>query len=215
MINQASPKLRIVCSWYSSGNRQFGNDRLSSTAQKFAVREIVDPESERDNTLPSVEVFSEHMKKLRIRKDDIIVCYDMNGFSSVARTAWMLRYFGATHVRIMDGGLEKWKKEGRALHSGSYVPGDGLPEGEIADYAYSIVDPGFAVKIHQMHEIAKGLYNGSKDVQVVDLRPAARFNGLVDEPEGLRRGHITGAINIPVAMFSNPETWQLLPKPQL
>lgn len=71
--------------------------------------EIIDPTSLRGNTMPSLEIFVEHMKKLRVRKDDIIICYDFNGFNSVARTAWMLRYFGASDVRIMDGGLKKWR----------------------------------------------------------------------------------------------------------
>ena len=37
-----------------------------------------------------------------------------------------------------------------------------------------------------------------KTAQIIDARPAARFNAEVDEPRpGLRRGHIPGALNVP------------------
>ena len=33
----------------------------------------------------------------------------------------MLKYFGATNVRILDGGLKKWKAEGRPVVGGDQV----------------------------------------------------------------------------------------------
>ena len=39
----------------------------------------------------------------------------------------MMRFFGAKDVRIMNGGMQKWIKEGRAVYSGSYKDGEGLP----------------------------------------------------------------------------------------
>ena len=32
---------------------------------------------------------------------------------SVARAAWMFKYFGAKNVRILEGGFKKWNAEGR------------------------------------------------------------------------------------------------------
>ena len=37
---------------------------------------------------------------------------------SVARVAWMLKYFGATNVRILNGGLAKWEAESNLVASG-------------------------------------------------------------------------------------------------
>jgi thiosulfate/3-mercaptopyruvate sulfurtransferase len=40
-------------------------------------------------------------------------------------------------------------------------------------------------------------------VQVLDARPFARFAGQVDEPRpGMKRGHIPGAVNIPLDSIS-------------
>jgi len=47
-----------------------------------------------------------------------IVCYDNQGLFSVARAAWMFRYFGADNVRILNGGLKKWLAEGNPTLSG-------------------------------------------------------------------------------------------------
>ena len=58
------------------------------------------------------------MRNLQIRKSHQIVCYDVQGMFSVARVAWMLRYFGATNVRILNGGMKKWEAEGRGIASG-------------------------------------------------------------------------------------------------
>jgi thiosulfate/3-mercaptopyruvate sulfurtransferase len=55
------------------------------------------------------------MKKLRVRRTDIIICYDNLGIFSSARAAWMMRYFGAESVRVLNGGFKKWQKEGRPV----------------------------------------------------------------------------------------------------
>lgn len=72
-----------------------------------------------------------------LRRDDTIVCYDDAGLYSSPRVAWTLRYFGGLNVRVLNGGLKKWMKEGRELISGQ-------PEEECTneggDYDYSIVN---------------------------------------------------------------------------
>jgi thiosulfate/3-mercaptopyruvate sulfurtransferase len=59
------------------------------------------------------------MKKLGIQKSVPIVCYDNLGMFSVARAAWMMRYFGAENVRILNGGMKKWKAEGNPTWAGN------------------------------------------------------------------------------------------------
>ena len=63
------------------------------------------------------------MKKKHIRRTDDIILYDNNGFFSVCRVALMFRYFGAKRVRIINGGLKKWKLEGKPLFEGLEAPG--------------------------------------------------------------------------------------------
>tara|TARA_B110000285_G_C14961782_1_gene532055 strand:- start:604 stop:780 length:177 start_codon:yes stop_codon:yes gene_type:complete len=58
--------------------------------------------------MPSLEIFAENMQKLDISKNATIVVYDNMGIFTVARAAWMMKYFGATNVKILNGGMKKW-----------------------------------------------------------------------------------------------------------
>ena len=99
------------------------------------------------------------MEGLRIRKTDNIICYDVVGMFSVARCAAMFTYFGAENVRIMNGGLKKWLKEGRPVYTGSYVPGEGLEAD--GDYSYTTNDPDKFIKdVTKIHQIAGSIVRG-------------------------------------------------------
>lgn len=63
--------------------------------------------------------FIERMRSMNLRRDDTIVVYDNFGIYSAPRMAWTLRYFGATNVKVLNGGLKKWVKERRATESGT------------------------------------------------------------------------------------------------
>ena len=58
------------------------------------------------------------MKELGVRKNDDIVAYDNTGIFSAPRAAWTLRFFGASNVRVLDGGFLKWKEEGLETETG-------------------------------------------------------------------------------------------------
>ena len=111
------------------------------------------------------------MKKLRIRHDDMIVCYDAANMTAAARAAFSFRHFGARYVRIIDGGLKKWLTEQKPIYSGSYSPGQGLPDDE-NDLGYKILDEERVISdIKQIHNIAYYLFNKATDWQVIDTRP--------------------------------------------
>jgi thiosulfate/3-mercaptopyruvate sulfurtransferase len=88
-------------------------ERITADTVHFDIDSVVDPQSNLPHTMPSLEVFEEHMKLLNIASDRPIICYDNIGIFSSPRVAWMLRYFGATDVRILNGGFKKWKAEKR------------------------------------------------------------------------------------------------------
>jgi thiosulfate/3-mercaptopyruvate sulfurtransferase len=71
--------------------------------------------------IPSADYFSQQMKALGVRKDDEIVVYDSNLDSGVLfapRAFFLLKYFGATNVKMLNGGLKKWKLEKLPVFSG-------------------------------------------------------------------------------------------------
>ena len=143
------------------------------------------------------------MKLLRIPTNKPIICYDNVGIFSSPRVAWMLKYFGATNVRILNGGFKKWKAEGRnTVKSPPRAPmsssRDGAEWTNEGTYDFIVNEPNLAITdINQVHRTAYYLSNKATNMQIIDARAPPRFNGEVDEPrKGVRSGSITGSKNV-------------------
>jgi thiosulfate/3-mercaptopyruvate sulfurtransferase len=151
----------------------------------FDIDAIADHSTNLPHMLPGATQFSQEVSKLGIGKDDTIVVYDGIGLGGAPRVWWTFRIFGAKNVFILDGGLPKWKAEGRPVEAGA---GDRVSrkfEGELNTRVVAGVS-----------DVQNALMNNT--AQVVDARPANRFHGEAPEPRpGLRPGHMPGALNVP------------------
>jgi thiosulfate/3-mercaptopyruvate sulfurtransferase len=134
-----------------------------------------------------------------------LVVYDALGLFAAARVWWTLRAFGVSDVKILEGGLPKWIREGRPLEEG---------ETERQPRHFSArLDHSF---VASLDDVRNALTSGS--AQVVDARPAERFRGEAAEPRpGLKCGHMPGALNLPFvevidhgALKSGPALAQVL-----
>jgi thiosulfate/3-mercaptopyruvate sulfurtransferase len=136
--------------------------------------------------LPGTTQFDKDVGALGIGKDDTIVVYDSAGLGGAPRVWWTFRIFGASKVYILDGGLPKWKAEGRQLEQGATQRTPRKFESELNTRVVASVD-----------DVQMALTD--KSAQVVDARPANRFSGEAPEPrQGIRSGHMPGAKNVPV-----------------
>jgi thiosulfate/3-mercaptopyruvate sulfurtransferase len=152
----------------------------------FDIDAIADHSTDLPHMLPGATQFSQDVGSLGIGKDDTIVVYDGVGLGGAPRVWWTLRVFGATKVFILDGGLPKWKAEGRPVEAGEVRHTPRKFAAELDTAAVAMVS-----------DIQLALLN--KSAQVVDARPAARFRGEAPEPRpGIRGGHMPGAFNVPV-----------------
>jgi thiosulfate/3-mercaptopyruvate sulfurtransferase len=151
----------------------------------FDIDAIADHTTSLPHMLPSAEEFSRAAGALGIGKDDTVVVYDGAGLGGAPRVWWTLRVFGATKVFILDGGLPKWTAEGRPLERG---------EGKRAPRSFPAALN--RAQVAGVAEVMRALTE--KSAQVVDARPANRFNGEAPEPRaGVRSGHMPGALNVP------------------
>lgn len=157
--------------------------------------------SDRDNPLPHMfppdHVFASRMQSLGLGDGNRFVVYDNSPLHSSARAWWMLKSFGAHYVAILDGGLQKWRSEGKPLESGRHPHRHG--------HFTASLDPGAVVDKEYVRSLL-----GSSDHEIVDARPANRFAGGEPEPRpGLEAGHIPGSKNLPQsALFNADNSWK-------
>src|SRR5262245_627934 len=160
----------------------------------FDIDDISDKSSALPHMLPSAELFASRMKKMGIGDGMQVVAYDSEGLYSAARVWWMFRAMGHQDVRVLNGGLKRWKAEGRPLE-------DGEPRRRSERHFTARLN---AELVRDVADV-KGLI-GSKATQIIDARAAARFEGKVPEPRaGLRSGHIPGSRNVPFGSLLNAD----------
>ena len=154
-------------------------------AVRFDIDEVADKSVDLPHMLPPPEEFAAAAGRLGIRDTDTIIAYDGHGMFSSPRVWFTFRLFGADNVFILEGGLPKWKAEGRPLEA-SHIRRPAAP---------------FTARLRgdfvaSLEEVRQALASGS--AQVVDARSAERFRGEAPEPRaGLRCGHMPGALNVP------------------
>ncbi len=83
----------------------------------FDIDAVADHSTDLPHMLPGATQFSKEVGALGIGRDDTIVVYDGAGLGGAPRVWWTFRIFGAKNVYILDGGLPKWKAEGRPTES--------------------------------------------------------------------------------------------------
>ena len=147
--------------------------------------------------LPAAEKFASRMQSLGLGDGSRIVLYDDSDVKTAARAWWMLRLFGAHQIAILDGGLAKWKSEGREVKAGK----------ETLRHRHFTVWKD-ASHIRTKDQMLANL--DSKAEQVVDARGAGRFEGREAEPRlGVNPGHIPGSKNLPMSgLFNADGTWK-------
>ena len=163
----------------------------------FDIDDVAEPGTSLPHMIPSPARFAEKMAERGIGNGDKVVVYDANGLSSAGRAWWMLRLFGHDNVALLDGGLPKWKAEGRALETA----------------APAIPERRFTARLDLVLVRYKANFLGNNTPRghpLVHARAAGRFDGSAEETwPGRRRGHIPGSRNLPFDQVTDPKTRQL------
>jgi len=185
------PGLRVVDgSWYLPTSGRDAAAEYAAAHIPGAVFFDLDGTSDRASSLPhmlpSADDFARQMTELGLDDGDDLVIYDGSGANlSAPRVWWTFRVFGHARVAVLDGGIGKWRHEGRTLEQGTVI----LPRGRFS----ARLAPG---AVRDLNAVRRNLANPTE--QVVDMRPAGRFAGTDPEPRpGLRGGHIPGSLNLP------------------
>lgn len=184
------PDLRILdASWYmpDSGRDPEGEYMAAHIpgARFFDIDEISDQRSSLPHMAPPPEKFISRMRAMGVGDGHQVVIYDGSGLFSAPRVWWTFRLMGKTDVAVLDGGLPKWRAEGRPIEDMPPV---------LRDRHITVQRQASLVK--DVTQVAHSSKLG--DAEIVDARSAARFKGEAPEPRpGLRSGHIPGSKNLP------------------
>jgi thiosulfate/3-mercaptopyruvate sulfurtransferase len=144
-----------------------------------------------------------------INSDTTIVFYGDKNNWWATYAFWVLRLFGVTSMKVMDGGRARWEDEGRQLVTevSKYSPGN-ITLGKRDD-----------ARIRAFRSDVESHIRATKPL--VDVRSPEEFRGermhMPDYPnEGaLRGGHIPGARNIPWGRAVDPDAHTFRPVDEL
>jgi thiosulfate/3-mercaptopyruvate sulfurtransferase len=155
-------------------------------ARFFDIDQIADPETDLPHMVPTPGRFAKLMGQLGVSNAARVVFYDQKGLASAARGWWLMALFGHDNAAVLDGGLPKWLKEGRAVQTGEPTPP-----------APGVFRPDYrAGMLRGVGDMLRNVLTGAE--LVVDARAAGRFSGAVPEPRaGMRSGHIPGSLSLP------------------
>jgi thiosulfate/3-mercaptopyruvate sulfurtransferase len=192
----ADPQVRVLDSSYKQPGvmptaRQDYDSGHIPGAVFFDIDDVAQPGTSLPHMIPSAERFAAKMAERGIGDGDHVIVYDAVGLSSAGRAWWMLRLFGHDNVALLDGGLPKWKAEGRPLETAApAIP----PRRFTAHFNPALVRDREAIRANV----------AARREQVVDARSAGRFDGSAEETwPGRRRGHIPGSRNLPFDLVTD------------
>jgi len=121
------PNLGVIdASWHLPNTARIGAAefrlRHIPGAVFFDIDTIADHDQGLPHMLPKPETLAKAMTALGLGDRMRFVVYDALGLYAAARVWWMLRAYRVEDVRILDGGLPRWIKEGRPLETGDAHP---------------------------------------------------------------------------------------------
>lgn len=154
-------------------------------ARFFDLARLVDDTSDVPQALPRPEQLAMELARCGAGPNSRIVFYDDSAVKTAARAWFLCRAHGLSNVAILDGGLAKWKAEGRPLESG----GANVARAQ----SFSLPAP---TRIRFKADMLANIDRCAE--QVLDARDAGRFTGTtVDAVHGQPSGHIPGSSNLP------------------
>src|SRR5262245_55430193 len=161
----ADPDLRVFdCTTYldpdpvtvyavRSGRAEWEKGHVPGADHLDLQGELSDTSSPLRFTMPPADQFAAAMSRHGVGDGTRVVLYSVGSVMWAARIWWMLRAFGFDTVAVLNGGLDKWRAEGRPLstepprHAPARFVARPRPEmiATKADVAAAIADPRASV----------------------------------------------------------------------
>ena len=166
-----------------SGQERWSRGHLPGSAHLDLLTDLADQTTELRFMMPPAEQFTSVMESVGVGEGTRVVLYDSDKNKWATRAWWMLRTLGFDEAGVLDGGLRRWKAEGR------FVTTDPTPDHPAAAFA-TYPRPGVFV---DKHAVLAAIDDDA--VVIVNALTPAQHNG--ETKDYARRGHIPTSVNVP------------------
>ncbi|MBA3907225.1 MAG: sulfurtransferase [Pseudonocardiales bacterium] len=182
----ADPDLVVVDCRFAGGreaSRQTYRDgHIAGAAHVYWLDELCAADTRVTSLLPDPARAADGLGRLGIGPDAQVVGYADNANLYAARLWHVLREVGHRWVRLLDGGIDAWRDEGRELVTGDRA---------VAPVTYPLPEPQHTtIDRDELHARL-----ADTTLQLIDTRSAAEYDGT--ERRAARGGHIPGAVLLP------------------
>ena len=159
-------------------------------------REHFIKDAENSRLIMGPNQFAEELGQMGIGDDTLVVCYDGSGSLYATRFWWCLSYYGHDKCVVVNGGWNKWLKEGR---SATYQE----PRHPKATFTPKLCDD-VVCKVDGLKERI-----GKPDSVLWDVRSDGEWNG--SNSRGNKRvGHVPGAVHLEWLTFVTKDDVQTI-----
>jgi thiosulfate/3-mercaptopyruvate sulfurtransferase len=150
----------------------------------------------------SPEHFAAAMRRFGMNSTTRVVAYSAANVWWATRMWWLLHEFGHDNAAVLDGGWQKWRREGRHVETGA-ARARKLGDVTIREVRNLMVGKD---------EVQRAIGDGA--VCTLNALLPQQHKGSGGNSYG-RPGRIKGSVNLPAAHLLNPETNEFLPADEL
>lgn len=184
-----------------SGRESWEKEHIPGAGHADLVNDLSDKDASFRYMLPPVEQFARAFSAYGVGACTKAVLYDSTTGSWATRIWWMLRVFGFDDAYILNGGLHKWKLEGRPVNDD---PSEHPPAIFLAKHRAGLMA--------DKEEVLAALGNDS--TCVLNALSEEQHLGSGGANYG-RAGRIADSVNAPAGDLLDPVTHAYLPAEQL
>ncbi len=143
-------------------------------------------------TMLPADLFAARMAAHGVSDDSVVVLYSAGQVMWATRVWWMLHAIGFDRALVLDGGYQKWKREGGAVDDrpSSYAPGNLTARPRVRSFA-------------SKHEVLAAI--DTRDATIINALPPEQHRGETDINHG-RLGRIKSSVNVNAFDLLDPTT---------
>jgi thiosulfate/3-mercaptopyruvate sulfurtransferase len=148
--------------------------------------------------MPNADEFAAAMGRFGVGDNSRVILYSTTTPQWAARVWWMLRNYGFDNAAVLNGGFQKWTREGRPVETGAATP---RPPAK------------FTVREDRHLMVGKEAVLGAvgdSAVCTINALSAEQHAGTGGNTYG-RPGRISKSVNVPAASLIDPKTGAFLP----